>query len=254
MAIWLFFNFLIAGFVLLFDGVVQLCVRKKTGPWKEGGASLLAGAIIAVVPLFVALTGIRLDLYSSCLVIAGLVLALNGVMQLCVRKKTGPWKEGGASLLAGAIIAVVPLFLALTGILFWHVFMSWLINGTLATGYVIWWSFIIAGLVLALNGVVQLCVRKKTGPWKEGGASLLAGAIIAVVPVFGVVLAVLTPTPPAFGLMCLGSATAGPVLAFNGVVQLCVRKKTGRWKEGGASLLAGAIIAVVHLVPSACSL
>jgi hypothetical protein len=51
MAIWLFFNFLIAGFVLLFDGVVQLCVRKKTGPWKEGGASLLAGAIIVVVHL-----------------------------------------------------------------------------------------------------------------------------------------------------------------------------------------------------------
>jgi len=195
MAIWLFFNFLIAGFVLLFDGVVQLCVRKKTGPWKEGGASLLAGAIIAGVPLFLALTGILLD-----------------------------------------------------------VFVSWLLNGTLATGYVIWWSFIIAGLVLAFNGVVQLCVRKKTGPWKEGGASLLAGAIIAVVPVFGVVLAVLTPTPPAFSLMCLGSATAGPVLALNGVVQLCVRKKTGRWKEGGASLLAGAIIAVVHLVPFACLL
>jgi len=253
MAIWLFFNFLIAGFVLLFDGVVQLCVRKKTGPWKEGGASLLAGAIIAGVPLFVALTGIRLDVSSSCLVIAGLVLALNGVVQLCVRKKTGPWKEGGASLLAGAIIAGVPLFLALTGILL-DVFVSWLLNGTLATGYVIWWSFIIAGLVLAFNGVVQLCVRKKTGPWKEGGASLLAGAIIAVVPVFGVVLAVLTPTPPAFSLMCLGSATAGPVLALNGVVQLCVRKKTGRWKEGGASLLAGAIIAVVHLVPFACLL
>jgi hypothetical protein len=41
-----------------------------------------------------------------------------------------------------------------------------------------------AGLVLAFSGVVQLCVRKKTGPWKEGGASLLAGAIIAVVSVF----------------------------------------------------------------------
>jgi hypothetical protein len=43
---------------------------------------------------------------------------------------------------------------------------------------------LIAGLVLAFSGVVQLCVRKKTGPWKEGGASLLAGAIIAVVSVF----------------------------------------------------------------------
>ena len=37
----------------------------------------------------------------------------------------------------------------------------------------------IAGMVLLLNGVVGLCVRNKTGPWKEGGASLLAGAIIA---------------------------------------------------------------------------
>jgi hypothetical protein len=175
------------------------------------------------------------------------------VVQLCVRKKTGPWKEGGASLLAGAIIAGVPLFLALTGILV-DVFVYSSLNGTLATGYVIWWSFIIAGLVLGFNGVVQLCVRKKTGPWKEGGASSLAGVIITVVPVPGVVLAVLTWTPPGFALMCLGSATAGPVLALNGVVQLCVRKKTGPWKEGGASLLAGAIIVVVHLVPFACSL
>ena len=31
---------------------------------------------------------------------------------------------------------------------------------------------LIAGLVLAFSGMVQLCVRKKTGPWKEGGASL----------------------------------------------------------------------------------
>jgi len=253
MSIWLFYSFLIAGFVLLFDGVVQLCVRKKTGPWKGGGASLLAGAIIAGVPLFVALTGILLDVFSSCLLIAGLVLALNGVVQLCVRKKTGPWKEGGASLLAGAIIAGVPLFVASTGILL-DVFSSWLLNGTLATGFVIWWGFIMAGLVLAFNGVVQLCVRKKTGPWKEGGASLLAGAIIAGVSLFGVVLAVLIWTPHGFGLMGIGSNIAGLVLAFNGVVQLCVRKKTGPWKEGGASLLAGAIIAVVHLVPFACSL
>jgi hypothetical protein len=45
--IWLFTGFLIVGLVLALNGVVQLCVRKKTGPWKEGGASLLAGAIIA---------------------------------------------------------------------------------------------------------------------------------------------------------------------------------------------------------------
>jgi hypothetical protein len=40
-------------------------------------------------------------------------------------------------------------------------------------------GFFIAGLVLAFNGVVQLFVRNKTGPWKEGGANFLAGAIIA---------------------------------------------------------------------------
>jgi cation transporter-like permease len=38
----------------------------------------------------------------------------------------------------------------------------------------------IAGMVLLLNGVVGLCVRNKTGTWKEGGASLLAGAIVTV--------------------------------------------------------------------------
>lgn len=53
LSIWLFTGFLIAGPVLAFNGVVQLCVRKKTGPWKEGGASLLAGAIIAGVSVFV---------------------------------------------------------------------------------------------------------------------------------------------------------------------------------------------------------
>jgi len=45
------------------------------------------------------------------LAIAGTVLLLNGVVGLCVRNKTGPWKEGGASLLAGAIVAGVSLVL-----------------------------------------------------------------------------------------------------------------------------------------------
>jgi hypothetical protein len=45
-------------------------------------------------------------------------------------------------------------------------------------------GFLIAGLVLVFNGVVQLGVRKETGRWKEGGASLLVGAIITVVSVF----------------------------------------------------------------------
>ena len=52
------------------------------------------------------------------LAIAGMVLLLNGVVGLCVRKKTGPWKEGGASLLAGAIVAGVSLGMLLGG-LFW---------------------------------------------------------------------------------------------------------------------------------------
>ena len=45
-----------------------------------------------------------------------------------------------------------------------------------------------AGMVLLLNGVVQLAVRNKTGPWKDGGASLLAGIIVAGVPI-GVAIA-----------------------------------------------------------------
>jgi hypothetical protein len=48
---WLFTGFLIAGPVFLFNGVVKLCVRKKTGLWKEGLATLLAGAIIALAPI-----------------------------------------------------------------------------------------------------------------------------------------------------------------------------------------------------------
>jgi len=46
---FLFGIFILAGPIFTFDGVVQLCVIKKTGPWKEGGASLLAGAIIVGV-------------------------------------------------------------------------------------------------------------------------------------------------------------------------------------------------------------
>ena len=41
---------------------------------------------------------------------------------------------------------------------------------------------IIAGMVLTLNGAVQLAVRNKTRPWKDGGAKLLAGIIVAGVP------------------------------------------------------------------------
>jgi predicted phage tail protein len=169
MSAWLSFGFQTAGLLLAFNGVVQLCVRKKTGPWKEGGASLLAGAIIVGVAVFVVwLTGMSLTgtLILWCFLPAGLVLAFNGVVQLCVRKKIDPWKEGGASSLAGAIIAGVSVF--------WACLAE--IKG-LSSGF-LFMGFLLAGLLLAFNGVVQLCVRKKTGPWKEGGASLLAGAII----------------------------------------------------------------------------
>jgi len=47
-----------AGMVLLLSGVVGLCVRNKTGPWKEGGASLLAGAIVTAVSLMIVVTRI----------------------------------------------------------------------------------------------------------------------------------------------------------------------------------------------------
>jgi hypothetical protein len=113
-------------------------------------------------------------------------------------------------------------------------------------GTMFWWGFLIAGLVLAFNGVVQLCIRKKTGPWKEGGASLLAGAIIAGVSVFLACLAGIKELSSV--TLFMGFIIAGLVLAFNGVVQLCVRKKTGQWKEGGATLLAGAIILGVCFV------
>ena len=53
------------------------------------------------------------------LAIAGTVLMLNGVVALCVRNKTGRWKEGGGSLLAGAIAVAVPLAVLLVSVLSW---------------------------------------------------------------------------------------------------------------------------------------
>ena len=41
----------------------------------------------------------------------------------------------------------------------------------------------VAGLVVLLNGVVQLAVRNKTGVWRDGGASVLVGIIVAGVSV-----------------------------------------------------------------------
>ena len=45
----------------------------------------------------------------------------------------------------------------------------------------------------------------------------------------------------------MGFYTAGLVLAFNGAVQLAVRNKTGAWKDGGANLLTGGIVAGVSI-------
>jgi uncharacterized membrane protein len=62
-------------------------------------------------------------------------------------------------------------------ILFWKVLDMW--------GFeLLWWGHIlfflsIAGLVVLFSGVVQVCVRNRTGRWKEGGASVLAGVIVA---------------------------------------------------------------------------
>jgi hypothetical protein len=50
----------------------------------------------------------------------------------------------------------------------------------------VWLAVTIAGIVLALNGLVQLAVRNKIGRWKDGGASLLTGVIVA-----GVLIAVM---------------------------------------------------------------
>jgi len=54
------------------------------------------------------------------LAIGGTVLILNGVVGLCVRNKTGRWKEGGGSLLAGAIAVAVPLAVLLVSVLSWR--------------------------------------------------------------------------------------------------------------------------------------
>lgn len=53
----------------------------------------------------------------------------------------------------------------------------------------------VAGMVLLLNGVVQLAVRNKTGPWKDGGASLLAGIIVAGVSL-GLLVWLMSIIPP----------------------------------------------------------
>ena len=51
-----------------------------------------------------------------------------------------------------------------------------------------------------------------------------------------------------FTMVLLGSFIAGMVLMVNGVVQILVRNKTAPWKDGGANLVAGIIVAAVSLI------
>ena len=51
----------------------------------------------------------------------------------------------------------------------------------------------IAGMVLMLNGAVQLAVRNKTGPWKEGGGNFVTGIIVAGVSIGLLVGLILVP-------------------------------------------------------------
>lgn len=119
--------------------------------------------------------------------IAGILLILSGAVQLIVRKKKGLLKDGGAILLAGVIVIGV-----LLGLMAWIGDFEIMVrtrevvtNGVPGT----WWSLppyigqagCAAGILLIVSGGVQLAVRKKTGLWKEGGAKLLAGFIIAAV-------------------------------------------------------------------------
>jgi hypothetical protein len=53
-----------------------------------------------------------------------------------------------------------------------------------------------AGMVLMLNGVVQLLVRNKTGVWKDGGAHLVAGVVVVGVSVVVLVVSGLINVPP----------------------------------------------------------
>ena len=56
----------------------------------------------------------------------------------------------------------------------------------------VWKAGSIAGVLLIVSGGVQLAVRKKTGLWKEDGAKLLAGFIVAGVFIGLVVWSMLT--------------------------------------------------------------
>jgi hypothetical protein len=107
-----------AGMILGFNGAIQLAVRNKTGAWKNGGGSLLAGVIAAGVSMVLMIKMdfdmILLDIGLS-VYITGTVLVLNGVVQLAARNKKGAWKDGGANLLGGIIVVGV-----LIGLMLWQ--------------------------------------------------------------------------------------------------------------------------------------
>jgi hypothetical protein len=130
--------------------------------------------------------------------IAGILLILSGAVQLVVRNKKGPWRDGGAYLLAGFIVIGV-----LLGLMAWIGDFEIMVrtrevvtNGVPGT----WWSLppyvgqagCAAGILFIVSGGVQLAVRKKTGLWKEGGAKLLAGFIVAAMFIALVVWSMLT--------------------------------------------------------------
>jgi hypothetical protein len=130
--------------------------------------------------------------------IAGVLLILGGAVQLVVRNKKGLWRDGGAYLLTGFIVIGV-----LLGLLAWiGDFQIMVTTREVVSSGVpgTWWTLppyvgqagCAAGILLIVSGGVQLIVRKKTGLWKEGGAKVLAGFIVAAVFIGLVVWSMLT--------------------------------------------------------------
>ena len=140
----------------------------------------------------------------NAVVIAGILLMLIGVVRLAVRNKAGVWKDGGANLLAGFIVIGV-LICLMAWRWDWQIrlVMEKVTNGVSSTSLSLWPNVGVygcaAGFVLMLSGAVQLAVRNKTGVWKDGGAKLLVGFIVAGVFIGLYVWAMLTKFGPPAG-------------------------------------------------------
>ena len=130
--------------------------------------------------------------------IAGVLLILIGVVQLVVRNKKGFWRDGGAYLLTGVIVIGV-----LLGLLAWIGDLQIMVTTRQVVGSDVpgsWWTLppyagqagSAAGILLIVGGTVQLAVRKKTGLWKEGGAKVVAGFVVAAVFIGLVVWSMMT--------------------------------------------------------------